>query len=216
MVNDDILGGLKSALSRGYSLKDAMFSFYNAGYKKEEIEDAARAVQAEIAKAREQTLAAASPVKADAPASLAGTLAAPKTPATLPLNPGPAAKVPNPAKSGEPKDAVTGTGPEKTNPPAQKTESELKGKTDIPSKAELKKELKGQEAAEKKENKEKEKKEKAKPMPKAKGMVSNYPGNRKTKAVTLILIFLLLLLFGALGAIIVFKQEIIQLLNKIF
>jgi len=45
MVSEEILEGLKVALSKGESLRDAMMSFYNAGYKKEEIEDAARALQ---------------------------------------------------------------------------------------------------------------------------------------------------------------------------
>jgi len=45
MVNEEILGGLKSALNRGESLRQAMMSFYNAGYKKEDIEAAARALQ---------------------------------------------------------------------------------------------------------------------------------------------------------------------------
>jgi type VII secretion protein EssA len=40
--NEDIIGGLKSAVSRGEDLKQAMMSFYNAGYTKQEIEDAAR------------------------------------------------------------------------------------------------------------------------------------------------------------------------------
>lgn len=43
LTNQEILGGLKSALARGQNLKQAMMSFYQAGYKKEEIEDAARA-----------------------------------------------------------------------------------------------------------------------------------------------------------------------------
>jgi FtsZ-interacting cell division protein ZipA len=41
MVNQEILGGLINALERGESLKKSMMSFYNAGYKKEEIEEAA-------------------------------------------------------------------------------------------------------------------------------------------------------------------------------
>ncbi len=45
MVNEEILGGLKLALAKGESLKQAMISFYNAGYIKEEIESAARALQ---------------------------------------------------------------------------------------------------------------------------------------------------------------------------
>lgn len=47
MVNEEILGGLRSALNRGESLKKAMMSFYDAGYKKEDIEVAARALQEE-------------------------------------------------------------------------------------------------------------------------------------------------------------------------
>ncbi|MFH1325171.1 MAG: hypothetical protein ABIH49_00175 [archaeon] len=43
-MNEDILGGLKIALERGDSLEKAMLSFYNSGYKKEEIENAARAL----------------------------------------------------------------------------------------------------------------------------------------------------------------------------
>lgn len=45
MVRDDIVGGLKVALSKGHSLQEAMQSFYNAGYDKPEIEEAARFLQ---------------------------------------------------------------------------------------------------------------------------------------------------------------------------
>ena len=51
MVNKDILGGLRSALVRGYSLEEAMRSFLNGGYKKEEIEEAAHALQTQFAEA---------------------------------------------------------------------------------------------------------------------------------------------------------------------
>jgi len=44
MVREDIVGGLKVALSRGNTLQAAMQSFYNAGYNKDEIEEAARFV----------------------------------------------------------------------------------------------------------------------------------------------------------------------------
>jgi len=43
LTNQEILGGLKAAIERGQNLKEAMMTFYQAGYKKEEIEDAARA-----------------------------------------------------------------------------------------------------------------------------------------------------------------------------
>jgi hypothetical protein len=42
MINETIFHGLIEALSRGESLQNAMFSFFNAGYSKKEIEDAAR------------------------------------------------------------------------------------------------------------------------------------------------------------------------------
>ncbi|MBU1129579.1 MAG: hypothetical protein KJ949_03045 [Nanoarchaeota archaeon] len=42
MVRFDILGGLKAAVQKGSSLKQAMITFYNAGYLKEEIEEAAK------------------------------------------------------------------------------------------------------------------------------------------------------------------------------
>lgn len=43
-MNEEIFSGLKAALERGQSLKNAMMSFYNAGYDKTEIEEAARAL----------------------------------------------------------------------------------------------------------------------------------------------------------------------------
>ncbi len=49
MVNPDIVGGLKSAITRGYSLDEAMLSFLNAGYKKAEIEEASQSLQSQIA-----------------------------------------------------------------------------------------------------------------------------------------------------------------------
>ncbi|MDO8528814.1 MAG: hypothetical protein Q7S06_02900 [Nanoarchaeota archaeon] len=44
MVNIEILEGLKAGLERGQSLKRTMMSFFNAGYSKLEIEEAARAL----------------------------------------------------------------------------------------------------------------------------------------------------------------------------
>ena len=44
MIDQEILGGLRSAINRGETLEKAMITFYNAGYKKEEIEAAAKAL----------------------------------------------------------------------------------------------------------------------------------------------------------------------------
>ena len=47
MVNQEIYQGIKYALSKKQTLREAMMSFYNAGYSKAEIEEAARKVQIE-------------------------------------------------------------------------------------------------------------------------------------------------------------------------
>lgn len=47
MVREDILGGLRTALARGQTLRQSMMSFYNSGYLKQEIEEAAKVLQAE-------------------------------------------------------------------------------------------------------------------------------------------------------------------------
>lgn len=62
MVREDLLGGIKSAINRGESLKQAMFSLYNAGYKKQDIEEAAKAYQLEIFQQRTQPTYQAQPL----------------------------------------------------------------------------------------------------------------------------------------------------------
>ena len=46
MVKEEIIEGLKYAVAKGESLPKAMMSFYNAGYLKKDVEEAARALQA--------------------------------------------------------------------------------------------------------------------------------------------------------------------------
>lgn len=55
MINKDIFEGLKLALLKKETLKKAMMSFYNAGYKKEDIENAAKALLREEQLKRMQT-----------------------------------------------------------------------------------------------------------------------------------------------------------------
>jgi hypothetical protein len=45
MVNQDIFGALKWAIARGQSLQEAMISLLNAGYNRQEIEEAAKILQ---------------------------------------------------------------------------------------------------------------------------------------------------------------------------
>lgn len=63
MVRQDILGGLKEALSRGQSLRHAMITFLNAGYKKLDIEGAAKVLLQEQQQMRQIMPQAVKPVK---------------------------------------------------------------------------------------------------------------------------------------------------------
>lgn len=47
MSNEEILGGLRFAINKGESLQKAMTTFYNAGYTRQEIEQAAKMLQQE-------------------------------------------------------------------------------------------------------------------------------------------------------------------------
>lgn len=47
MVNEEILGGLRSAVDRGERLVDAMNSFLNAGYDRQEIKEASEVFKEE-------------------------------------------------------------------------------------------------------------------------------------------------------------------------
>ena len=47
-MSEEILSGLRSAMSRGDTLQEAMQSFYNAGYLKKDIDAAARKLQSQI------------------------------------------------------------------------------------------------------------------------------------------------------------------------
>ncbi|MBT96673.1 hypothetical protein CMI49_01060 [Candidatus Pacearchaeota archaeon] len=62
-MKEDILEGLKSAVSKGESLRQAMQSFYNAGYKKGEIEEAARDLQKNKIENQKQPLRQEEPPK---------------------------------------------------------------------------------------------------------------------------------------------------------
>jgi len=46
MAGEEIIGGLKNALERGESLDSAKITFINAGYKKEDVEEAAKQIDA--------------------------------------------------------------------------------------------------------------------------------------------------------------------------
>ncbi len=48
MPKEDIIRGLEGAMAKGETLERAMYSFYNAGYNKQEVEEAARALSVHL------------------------------------------------------------------------------------------------------------------------------------------------------------------------
>src|SRR3989344_692891 len=138
MVNMEIVEGLKEAMARGESLKQAMFSFYNAGYGKQEIEDSARYLL-QILQAERQRILAQRQIQAEQ---------------QKPLN--------------------------KAKQPLQQQIQQQ-----IPQKQIQK--------------------------------VSNYNQQAKSSKITIILlIFILVILFGALVVMFLFKDKVIELFNNLF
>lgn len=60
MPREDIVRGLEGAMSKGETLERAMYSFYNAGYRREDVEEAARALSIHLS--QQESLIPSSPV----------------------------------------------------------------------------------------------------------------------------------------------------------
>ncbi len=215
MVRGDIIGGIKIALSRGQSLQDAMQSFYNAGYKKEEIMDAARTLKnqgfvPEIVaekpklgdkKSQEQTQQVSIPSITPSAPSLKPVAQKPKTPipATAPI-----------PKPQTPTTTLTHAEPqlqvkkEHLGLIPQPTTMQTKSLTPIKSKPE-------------------EKKSQI-PLPPPplqrqvpKQVVSAYaqPEKKRTDFLTILLVVILLLLVGVLIGVFFFREAIVEFLTKV-
>ena len=219
MVNEEIVGGLVSALSRGDHLQKGMMSFYNAGYNKEEIEDAAREVYRQIGPeamgVKEGTLqqtfdevaAKAGVDKKDTSKDAKNFMtskmeiqrATPKKESEADIN-----KETNKSPqyvSGYGQTQYSGTykDAEKITGEIEKAIKGLKG-INIPSRIEI-------------VNKNVDLK-----TPTVVQKVSDYSGGPPkpaSKVITYILIFILILLLGALAAVFFFKEELIRLFNNL-
>lgn len=113
MVREDILGGLKLALQKGESLKQAMMSFHSAGYTKEEIDEAARVLEAERAGQPAQ------PVQPQQPQPIAQPVAQVQPPQPTP----PAKTVQNVSAYGQPAQPVQPQPVQQPQPVAPQTVS---------------------------------------------------------------------------------------------
>lgn len=162
-TNQEILGGLRSAIERGEDLKSAMMTFYRAGYSKEEIEEAAR-VYLEMEKNSEDI-------------SLKKTQ-------------------------------------EKTQ---EKKEVKKEDKGDVKKGKEKKFSTLGE-----KNNIQAKPADEIKKKPETVQKVSKYEPTKKPKktfagkAITVILIAVLLILIGLLAAVVLFKDELVVFFNNLF
>ena len=223
-LNEEIIGGLMSALSRKESLEKAMMTFYNAGYEKEEIEDCAKEVYNKVGP-KAMGVNGSLQDKLDDIATKAGV---PKTEKPkennsssqeqgsiiedkLTLQPIPDKKetLPQEQKTQEaasqniPPTYNTGNAsPQYRNDSdiTNKIEEAIKGlrPVNIPSKIEIV--HKNEEAS-----------------PQVIQHVSSYIESPRapSKVITYILVFVLVLLLGALAAVFLFKEDLIKLFNDL-
>jgi|APSaa5957512576_1039674.scaffolds.fasta_scaffold31455_2 hypothetical protein len=178
--NQDLIGAINSALSRGQDLKDAMMSLYNAGYEKQKIEEAAKA---HIELSRNPTRMQAQQKKVDRKTlKKEGKKGAP-----IPLKKGKKLK-------------------EKEKP------TEMKGKKPgILDKALGKKTVLAAGGVVKKEQKKKVSSYGIKEH-----KIKSSKAHNTSNLITFLLIFLLILLVVVLGAVFLFKAELVEFFNRLF
>ncbi len=201
-----ILGGLESALSRGESLQKAMNSFYNAGYEKELIEEAARKFQ-EIHQRKFEELGVGPYEK--------------KKSVITPVSEN--KEIKEVKKEEPPKDKLVSFKSE-----IKEVKKEEKPKKPIFFKNRQRVSKYGEDSLRQSEDLKKALVEaissiKAIPVyidqkPKKEQAISDYETMKYptpiAKAITFLLIFLLVLLGGILGAVIFFKEELIEFFNN--
>ncbi len=218
MINEEIIGGLVSALSRGQSLESAMMTFYNAGYDKQEIEDSAKEVYNQVG-----------PQKMGVEGSLQETLNQIAIKAGVPVDK-PTDKPAEPPKETPPEKIVLQTPPEKkpqeTTPPVKVEEKptpqtisppidkNYQNQTDITNKIE--EAIKGLRPVNIPSKIEIVHKNVDGNSPKVVQHVSDYSSQKTiSKSVTYVLIGILIVLLIALGAVFLFKDDLIKLFNDL-
>jgi hypothetical protein len=223
-LNEEIIGGLISALSRKESLEKAMLTFYNAGYEKDEIEDSAKDVYTKLG-SDAMGVKGSLQVVLDDIASRAGVLKKEKPKEEekesdkegsilndkLVLQPIPEkkdveAEIPKKENKSNQVVSVYGSGDDysqykNSNDITSRIEEAIKGlrPVNIPSKIEI---------VHKNEDSSSQT---------IVQHVSSYEDAPRTasKAMTFVLIFILIILLGALVAVFLFKDDLIKLFNDL-
>jgi hypothetical protein len=225
MVSEEIIGGLISALSRGEPLQQAMMTFYNAGYGKDEIEEAAKIVYTQVGAQTAKTGYLQEAVKTIA--SKVGLVKkSPKNPSPpstiVPIqNAKPAEVIQKPTQEKKPNEKEDIEKPKDnfsqghTNYEQNKYNATYQNAEQITSKIEKAiKELKNINLPSKIEviNRNVDSK-----SPVVVQRVSHYGGPPKpvSKVVTYVLVFILILLLGVLAAVFFFKEDLIKIFNNL-
>jgi len=198
--NDDLLGGIKAAIYRGETLKQAMITLFNAGYSKSEIEEAARKYM--MGKTEEAILTSPSEKKDRSKREDKSKKKKEEKQKIIPKN------------DDENKGDISRSSGEK--PGVIKKEFKEQIREEVKEKQEEKKKEKkplfgGQKASfinEKEGEKENKQKISAYDSVKKK--------KRKIEPITIILILLLVLLVGVLIGVFMFKEEVVEFFNKLF
>ncbi|MFH1503501.1 MAG: hypothetical protein ABIE36_02500 [Candidatus Diapherotrites archaeon] len=221
MINEAIFHGLIAALARGESLQGAMLTFYNAGYGKQEIEDAARELHKQTGGQAEKMI---NPKKISERDKIIYQQIKKQESKPVPQDFTGAKQTSNKQKiqskrelrrdsrmlnKQNKRDQLKPVQIISKYGEADKTANELKKKIEqaisslkgikMPSKVEV-----IHQQAEKK-------------PPIIIQEISGYgaPPKQINKSVTLLLIFILILLFGALAAVFFFKEQLIEIFNKL-
>ena len=220
MAREDIIGGIRIALSKGQKLEDAMQSFYNAGYKKEDIEQAVSELFSESSQSVQSQYQQPMPAQqiqkpievSKPPQSIQQTSIIPPTQQIQ--QPRITQQIPQsdiqrtslqqqylqPIQQQKPQISQT-TQQQTLSKVQQPKEQERTNSQSLPTLEEIQKRYQSLATAP--------------TIVTTKQIVSNYENKKKMDAVTIMLIFILALLFGVLAAVFIFRKQIVEILNNL-
>ncbi len=227
-INDEIVGGLVSALSRGEKLEKAMMTFFNAGYEKDEIEVSAQEVYKQLGpqamgtkSALQETIDSAAVKAGVEQPKDSSEEKKPETPEQIAMRKQIALQKPSPSndkkpvlppiqsRQNQPSQIVSQYGPPTKSNGSDKNEEDITNKIEaaikklrpvnIPSRIEIV---------------HKNSEFSAKSPQKVSAYYSDTPKS-VNKSVTYVLLAILLLLLGALIGVFLFKDDLIKMFNNI-
>ncbi len=205
MIKEDIIRGLEGAMSKGESLERAMYSFYNAGYNKEDVEAAAYALSIHLSQHDSRVPMDVSQINISLPSPVA------KKPMEISAKEIPHYESPSEIKSNIPMPVVktpieisAKEIPKPQMPEREKVEEIIPKATLKPMAQEIRREIR-----------------KAYPQqkPKSVQVVSAYEPEEKSTirtALIVILSIILVVLLSSLASIFIFRESLLSFFNNLF